>query len=127
MLLHLPPVGEAGGVAGLQQSAVTEEESFGAGESTLQGFARDVTFGGTLQVVVPDISKGVVETDPLEAVIQANGPTVRFGACGKRDFGEVFEALNVRSIRFGLLRRWVFHGAGEIGKAGIAPGLPCFL
>ena len=122
-LFHLAPVGEAGDVAGLQQSAITEEKTFGAGESTLQWFSGDVTFGGTLQVVVPNVSKGVVEADSLEAVVQANGPTLCYGACGKRDFSQVFEALNVRLIRFGLLRRWVFHGAGEMGKAGIAPGL----
>ena len=96
------PIGEAGDVAGLQQSSIAGEESFGAGEGTLQGVAGDVALGGACKVVVPDVGEGVIEADALEAMIEADGPAESGGACGKSDLGQVLEAPDAGMIRYGL-------------------------
>lgn len=66
----------------------------GAGESALQRFPAEMLFCGLFQVVVPDVGKGVIETDTFKAVIQANGPALLGGARGKQRLGEVLEAVD---------------------------------
>ena len=51
-----------------------------------------VTLGRTLQVVVPDIAAGVIQTDALEAVVEANGPPFRACSRRKQSFRYMLEA-----------------------------------
>ena len=64
----------------------------GAGEGAPERLALDVALGGFWQVVVPDVLKGMVEADALEAVVKADRPVVFPGEGGEDLLGEVLEA-----------------------------------
>ena len=76
-------------------------EGFGAGDGTGEWGAAEVTFSGPREVVVPDVTKGMVETDALEAVVEADGPAVLASEGGEDDLREVLEAVDLWIVGWG--------------------------
>ena len=101
---------EARFIALAEKIAVAAVQIFSTGECTLQRLADEMPFRWTGEVVVPDVTEGVVEADAFEAVIEANGPMLLGGEGGKGDFGEVFEALDLRLFLGGSEWRRDGHG-----------------
>lgn len=86
-----------------------------------------MAFGGSREVVVPDIAEGVVEADSLEAVVEADGPLMGFGGGGKCLLGEVFEVgdggwhdrLLAEFDLGGPLTALILSGFGDGGNMGV--------
>ena len=78
-------------IALVQDPSFVLQEGFGACEGPLQRIAGQVAVSGAGNVLVPGAAEGVVKTNALEAVVEADGPVELGGSGGEEPFGEVEE------------------------------------
>ena len=62
-----------------------------------------MALGGAGQMVIPDIVKGGIQADALEAVVEADRPALHPSEGGQIDFGELLEAGDLLRARCELI------------------------